>query len=113
MWCGNKYFILGLLRCAYFFIYFMFKKLIVSFTILTTFALVGCKQEPRNVSWEEALSLLNSGNVKMVGQAHSLEVTFTLKDGSIVHTMEPKIDVIFDEVKKCGETCKGIPLATE
>jgi hypothetical protein len=65
------------------------------------------------VSWDEAIRILNSGVVEQVFQAHSLDVTLSLKDGRSVHTKEPGIDDIFDEVEKCGEPCKDILVATE
>ena len=65
------------------------------------------------VSWDEAIRILNSGEVEQVFQTHSLDVTLILKDGRSIHTKEPGIDDIFDEVEKCGEPCKDILLATE
>ncbi len=92
----------------------MNKKIILGLTILTTFVLIGCNQQnAKTISWEEAINILNSGKVNTIGQAHSLEVTFTLNNGSVVKTIETNIDDIFDEVKKCGDPCKNIPLATE
>lgn len=91
----------------------MYKKTIFPLLLLGTLILTGCTQSTKDVSWEEAISILNSGKVTSIGQTHSREVTFTLINGSIVKTTEPKIDDIFDEVNKCGDPCKNIPLATE
>lgn len=49
----------------------------------------------------------------MVRQAHSLDVTFAMKDGSRIHAVEPEIDAIFAELQKCGEPCSQIIQATE
>ena len=68
---------------------------------------------PEQVDWETAVEILNSGDVEMVVQLHSLEVTFTMKDGSEIHTVEPQIDAIFAEIEKCGDPCSQITLATE
>ncbi len=68
---------------------------------------------PSEVDWETAIEILNSGDVEMVAQFHSLEVILTLKDGTEIHTVEPDIDVIFQEVEKCGRPCSKITLATE
>lgn len=68
---------------------------------------------PAQVDWETAVEILNSGNVEMVVQLHSLDVTFTMKDGSEIHTVEPQIDAIFAEIEKCGDPCSQIVLATE
>lgn len=68
---------------------------------------------PSQVDWETAVEILNSGDVEMVAQLHSLEVILTLKDGTEIRTVEPSIDLIFQEVENCGSTCRGIVLATE
>ena len=68
---------------------------------------------PSEVDWETAVEILNTGEVEMVAQLHSLEVFLTLKDGTEIRTVEPIIDAIFDEVEKCGQPCSQILLATE
>ena len=68
---------------------------------------------PSEVDWETAIEILNSGDVEMVVQLHSLDVYLTLKDGSEIKTVEPTIDAIFMEVEKCGQACYKIVLATE
>ena len=60
---------------------------------------------PDEVDWETAMEILNTGEVEMITQLHSLDVTLTMKDGSEIHTVEPQIDAIFDEIEKCGEAC--------
>jgi len=68
---------------------------------------------PSEVDWETAVEILNSGEVEMVAQLHNLDVMLTLKDGTEIHTVEPTIDAIFQEVEKCGQNCSQILLATE
>ena len=68
---------------------------------------------PEEVDWETAVEILNTGEVEMITQLHSLDVTLTMKDGSEIHTVEPQIDAIFDEIEKCGEACSQIMMATE
>ncbi len=68
---------------------------------------------PSEVDWETAVEILNTGEVEMVTQLHSLEVTLTMNDGTQIHTLEPTIDAIFQEVEKCGQPCRQIILATE
>ena len=68
---------------------------------------------PSEVDWETAIEILNTGDVEMVAQLHSLDVILTLKDGTEIHTVEPIIDAIFQEVDKCGQLCSQILLATE
>jgi len=68
---------------------------------------------PSEVDWETAVEILNTGEVEMVAQLHSLEVILTMKNGTEIHTVEPTIDAIFHEVEKCGQPCSQIMLATE
>ena len=65
------------------------------------------------VDWETAVGILNSGDVEMAAQLHSLEVILTLKDGTEMRTVEPTIDAIFHKVDECGQPCSEIALATE
>lgn len=85
--------------------------------LLTVLFLAGCSGAPspypEEVDWETAVEILNSGNVEMVMQAHSLDITLTMQDGSQIHTVEPQIDAIFAEIEKCGEPCRQIVQATE
>ena len=66
-----------------------------------------------DVSWEQALEILYSGQVVAIYQLHNLEVTFELEDGSFVYTLEPIIDAIFHEKDNCGSVCNDIIMATE
>jgi FlaG/FlaF family flagellin (archaellin) len=68
---------------------------------------------PNEVNWETAVRIIHSGQVETVFQLHSLDVTLTMKDGSEVHTVEPFIDAVFQEVDKCGKPCEDIILITE
>ena len=68
---------------------------------------------PSEVDWETAVEILNTGEVEMVAQLHSLEVILTLKDGTEIRTVEPTIDAIFQEVQKCSQLCSQIVLGTE
>jgi hypothetical protein len=98
-------------------------RLIALAVVLTAVVLGACAapkgSEPpelacgQQVSWEEAIEILNSGLVEMVAQFHSLEVELLVAEDCVVHTIEPRIDDIFAEVDKCGQPCAGIMLATE
>ena len=88
--------------------------------LLCALLLLGCSGArveptpyPDKVDWETAVEILNSGDVEMAAQLHNLTVTLTLKDGTVIRTVEPTIDAIFEEVEKCGRPCSGIALATE
>jgi hypothetical protein len=92
----------------------MWQGLVLLVLLLT----VGCagttaNPYPAEVDWATALQILNTGKVEMVVQAHSLDVTLTMKDGTNIHTVEPQIDAIFDEIENCGRPCSQIALATE
>jgi hypothetical protein len=90
--------------------------------LLIALLLCGCRGKPAGsidtpypseVGWETAVAVLNSGEVTMATQLHSLEVILTMKNGSEITTVEPYIDAVFDEVQKCGEPCSEITLVTE
>src|SRR5712691_2014124 len=65
------------------------------------------------VSWEEAFTLLQTGQVTQVIQTHHLYVSLWLKNGSVITTKEPTIDAISYELSKCGDPCKNIVFGTE
>jgi hypothetical protein len=92
------------------------KRLLVT-SLLVTFLLASCSQalpaDGETVSWAQAVDLLHGGHVTAVFQAHSLDVTLTLDSGASVHTVEPYIDAIFEEIASCGAACAGVAQATE
>lgn len=65
------------------------------------------------VEWKTAVAILNTGEVEMAIQAHSLDVTLELKDGRSIHTVEPAIDDILAEITACGDPCSRMAIATE
>ena len=69
--------------------------------------------DPSEVDWETAVEILNTGEVEMVAQLHSLEVILTLKDGTEIRTVEPTIDDIYQEFQKCCQPCIQIVHGTE
>jgi len=87
--------------------------LIVAASALAYFPL---NQQPSNrhpVSWENAITILNTNKVMSVFQSHHLDVTLSLKNGTVVTTREPTIDAIFHEIQKCGDLCQSIQDWTE
>jgi len=73
-------------------------------------------QQPSNrhrVSWENAITILNTGQVMSVFQSHHLDVTLSLKNGTVMTTKEPTIEAIFHEIQKCGDPCHNIEKWTE
>lgn len=87
--------------------------------IFAAVLLIACGAEstatpyPSEVDWNTAIEILNTGEVEQVFQLHNLDVTFYMKDGQQIETIEPNLDDIFDEVEKCGAPCSNIMLATE
>ena len=90
-----------------------FAILFVGLLLLTACAPTALPADGETISWERAVELLNSGHVTMVIQAHSLDVTLVLDNGATVHTVEPHIDAIFQEIQECGAPCANIAQATE
>lgn len=70
-------------------------------------------EKNKDVSRDEAIEVLNNGEVKKVMQTHDKEVYLYREDGTRLHTKDPKIGDIFSEVDKCGEACNDIQLITE
>lgn len=79
--------------------------------ILSTFKFL--EPQEKEVSWEAAVEILKNCEVKIVSQTHSLDVYLSLKDGSSIHTKEPRIDLIGEEIIKLREKCGEILYATE
>ena len=95
----------------------MKSRQLIFFILLFTLFLGSCTTNatpyPNEVDWEMAVRIIHSGQVETIVQLHSLDITLTMKDSSEVHTVEPFIDAVFQEVDKCGIPCKDIILATE
>jgi len=66
-----------------------------------------------DVSWAVAKQKILDAEVAEVFQAHSREVVLVLKDGSTLHTIEPKLDEVFRVLEQCGEQCDDVLRATE
>ncbi len=80
----------------------------LAFLLLLGIYTTNNKNKESTVSWDEAMRILNSGQVQRIMQTHNLEVIFTLQNGRIIHTKEHEIDEIFDEIEKCGNSCKYV-----
>ncbi|MBN2550108.1 MAG: hypothetical protein JXB15_13170 [Anaerolineales bacterium] len=65
------------------------------------------------VYWNQAVAMIQNGEVTKVMQAHSLQVTLTLKDGRALITLEPEMDAVLQVITECGDLCQGIQIATE
>ncbi|MDD4785087.1 MAG: hypothetical protein PHH12_01350 [Candidatus Shapirobacteria bacterium] len=60
------------------------------------------------ITWPEAVDLIQNCQIKTVFQKHNLEVTLTHKDNRIFKTIEPKIDDIFKETNHLRSDCNDI-----
>ena len=79
----------------------------------TATAVAGGMPMLTEFSWDSAQELILSGEVTRIMQAHSREVLLALRDGRTVRTVEPELDDVFQVVRRRGERCAGIQLATE
>ena len=72
-------------------------------------------EAPQNTEgdWEEVVSAIRSCNVKSVFQAHSREVSITLKNGDRISAVEPHIDDIIQVAMESSDKCGNIIMATE
>lgn len=84
--------------------------------------LAGCMSNPASnntvdsgvvtTSWENLVSMINTGNYQSVGQQHDKTVRLVLDNGKVFQAKEPKIDDVYQVVKNCSE-CSGKPFLTE
>lgn len=90
-------------------------------SLLAVFLLAACAEQvsenqdweqENTISWNEAIRVLNEGNVVFVSQSHSLWVGFQLRDGTTFFAKEPAIDEIFREMDRCND-CGGILVSME
>jgi hypothetical protein len=70
-------------------------------------------QDGAEVTWAQAVAMIENGEVVQVMQTHDLKVYLTFWDGRTLVTVEPEIDEIIRVIEACGETCKEIKIATE
>jgi hypothetical protein len=87
--------------------------LVVTSSILVYFPLTQQLSNRYDVSWENAIRILITGQVMRVFQTHHLDVTLSLKNETVLTTREPTIDAIFHEIVKCGDPCQTIVEGTE
>src|SRR5712691_6717972 len=87
--------------------------LIVAASALAYFPVTRPPSNRGSVSWEQAITVLRTGQVTQVVQTHHLYVSLWLKNGSVITTKEPTIYSISYELRKCGDPCKNIVFGTE
>jgi hypothetical protein len=69
--------------------------------------------EREQISWEEALALIRSGEVRSVSQTHALEVSLRTRTGARYTTREPEIDAVLRAVRELAPNADKIVIATE
>ena len=74
---------------------------------------IGEQPPPGAIPWEQALTLIRSGRVRMVMQAHSLDVTLQTASGEHYTTREPSIDAVIRAVREEAPNAGEIAIATE
>src|SRR5712691_3702290 len=92
---------------------FVLSLLIVAVSDLAYLPLTRPPSNRTTISWEQAITILQTGQVTQVIQTHHLYVSLWLKNGSVITTKEPTIDAISYELGKCGDPCKNIVFGTE
>jgi hypothetical protein len=65
------------------------------------------------ISWEEALALIRSGEVRRVAQTHALEVTLETRTGAHYTAREPEIDAVLRAVREQAPNAGEIGVASE
>jgi len=102
-------------------IYISILLLIVSALVVCIFKLAQ-KAKPTNpktveeitpspiveITWPEAVNLIQNCQIKIVFQKHSREITLTSKDNSVYKTTEPKIDDVFNETNHLRSDCNDV-----
>lgn len=74
---------------------------------------IPTRTPPPSVTWEEALDLIRTCQVKTAAQTHARDVFLYLDDGREFVTIEPQIDLIFSEARAAEPYCGQIQIATE
>ena len=60
------------------------------------------------ISWAEAIDLIQSCQVRSVFQKHNKNVTITDKNNQVFETTEPNLDDVFDQTNHLRSDCNDI-----
>lgn len=60
------------------------------------------------ITWSEAVNLIQNCQIKSIFQKRKLEVTLTAKDSRVYKTIEPKFNDIFLETNNLRSDCNDI-----
>lgn len=59
----------------------------------------------KEISWQEAVDLVQNCQIKTIFQKRNLEITLTSKDKVVYKTIEPKLNDIFEETNHLRSDC--------
>ncbi len=76
-------------------------------------ALYPAAKDGDTVTWDQAVAMLQNGEVAKVTQSQSLKVILSLKDGRSLNTTEPSFDDVVKVIAACGDKCKDIVVTNE
>ena len=65
-------------------------------------------QDTRDISWQEAITLLQECKITSIYQKHNLTVTLTDKNNQVYQTTEPKLDDIIYQTSRLRSDCNDI-----
>lgn len=65
--------------------------------------ILSIPNDTRGLSWQDAVSVIQHGDLKSVTQLHSLTVYLNMKSGIRYRTTEPRIDEVINVLKKFGK----------
>ncbi len=68
---------------------------------------------PGAITWEQALAVIRSGEVRSVMQSHDLAVAITTKSGARYTTKEPRIDDVIRAAREEAPNAGEIAIMTE
>jgi hypothetical protein len=65
-------------------------------------------QSGDEITWSQAVAMINNAEVNQVLKSPTLELTLNLKDGRSLLTNEPREGELQIVLDKCGDACTGI-----
>lgn len=69
-------------------------------------------QNGAEISWDQAVTIIRSGQVTQILQAGDLKVTLMLKDGRSLISTAPVAEAAKQVIQECGDACKDISLTS-
>lgn len=63
--------------------------------------------------WQDAVVVINSGDVLEVYEVETLHVTLVLADGRVILAKEPEFGEVSRLLQACGDACKDVVIKSE